>query len=729
MKYLEARTAAVVLSVEYEALKKAVKRGSDKYHSLYIKGGGRGGKKLLIGVGDDDLMEALRSGTIDENIDLYDDCGMLCSMEERNALISNSKKELTLRQAQGERVDAVLIAPDMKPYLNASPDQKSKAILKMELVSGYENRDRRISAKEYLASLESRFDEIKPNDTKLFRWRKLAEDAKKAGESPLVALLDTRGRVEGSVAMSEEMQDTALRMFVRRDNPLRVSAIYQNMLHKYCDAMCSYDVLNNFLNRWKIKNHSFYAFAQNADKWKNSYMAAFGSLSEKAKFPNHYWELDSTPADIICADGKRYAIIGMIDIYSRRVTFWVDERSSSYSIARLMRKAILKMGLPENVVIDNGKDYKSEHFKSICYNLGITAIPVEPFSGDQKPHIERMFGTLTRELFEELEGYIGHSVAERSAIQSRRGFQHKIESQAAWREEAKKAEKEDFVSKLAIKKDNVGVELKIPISPEQLQSVIDDWVDHIYEQRKHGSLDKKPIEKFKEQAIPVKGIEDPMMLDILLAESFVRKVGKKGIRLDGAEYIHVELAKYVGDNVRVMTTPDMGVVTVYKMNHEPICVAEDTMFTGKSRAEFAEGKRMSKRIAKEFARVMEQWEALSRRIDPSIRDRIEAAATRIAPTLPSTFAVAKSTEVIRAVKDGMKTFAAADAKALESSNIMNMEGEKLLPSGRPAFNQLLDRFMWDLEHDTVDESTEKLKQKQPDIWDIAYREYERKKIG
>lgn len=722
MKYLETRIASIIFKIGERALQASAERGSPKYKAITIKGNGRGGKKLLIGVSDDALMEALRSGTVDENIDIYDDAGILCSMEERNTIITKAK-------TKKESVETVLIAPDMRPYLNASPEQKSKAVLKMELVSGYETRDRRMSAKEYLASLESRFDEIKPNETKLFRWKKLAEDAKKAGESPLVALLDTRGRVEGSVSMSEEMQDAALRMFVRRDNPLRVSAIYQNMLHKYGDAMCSYDVLNNFLNRWKIKNHSFYAFAQNADKWKNSYMAAFGSLSEKAKFPNHYWELDSTPADIICADGKRYAIIGMIDIYSRRVTFWVDERSSSYSIARLLRKAILKMGLPENVVIDNGKDYQSEHFKSICYNLGITAIPVEPFSGDQKPHIERMFGTLTRELFEELEGYIGHSVAERSAIQSRRGFQHKIESQAAWREEAKKAEKEDFVSKLAIKKDNVGVELKIPISAEQLQSVIDDWVEHIYEQRKHGSIDKKPIEKFKEQAIPVKGIEDPMMLDILLAESFVRKVGKKGIRLDGAEYIHVELAKYVGDNVRVMTTPDMGVVTVYKMNHEPICVAEDTMFTGKSRAEFAEGKRMSKRIAKEFARVMEQWEALSRKVDPSIRDRIEAAATKIAPTLPSTFAVAKSTEVIRAVKDGMKTFAAADAKALETSNIMNMEGEKLLPSGRPAFKSRRERLVWDMENDRWDESSQRLADKSPEEYEMALKDIESKKIG
>lgn len=724
MKYLEAQVAAVALGVGYKTARKSIDRGSSKLPFIHIKGNGRGGKKLLIGVSDDDLMEALRSGTVDENIDLYDDCGILCSMEERNTLISNSKQKIDTPKIES-------IAPDMKPYLNASPDQRTKTLLRMEVVEGYERRDRRLSAKEYIQSLDDRFGSIGMNETKLFRWKKSVDGARKNGESPLVALLDSRGRVKGSVSMNEEMQEMAVRMFARRDNPLRVSAIYQNMLHEFGATMCSYDVLNNFLNQWKRLNHSLYAFAQSADKWKNSYLPAFGSLSEKAAFPNHYWELDSTPADIICRDGKRYAILGMIDVYSRRCVFWVDERSSSYSIARLLRKAILRLGIPENVIVDNGKDYQSNHFDSICYNLGIAKVTVPPFSGDMKPHIERMFGTLSRELFEELEGYIGHSVAERSAIQSRRGFAHKIESQAKWRNEARKAEQEDFENRFAIKKSNLGLELKLPVEADQLQKIIDQWCENIYEHKGHGGIGKKtPIAKWQEQAMPVKGISDSRMLDLLLGESFERKVGKKGIRLDGALYQHVALAEHVGEIVRIMTHSDMGYVSVYRMNYEPICVAEDYEYMGKSRAELAEGKRIGHRIAREYAKLLETWEETSRRLDPTIRDRIEASMEeRSGWNGAATIAVSKTTETIRAVSDGVRAFARADERALEESNIINMEGEKLLPSGRPAFNQLIDRFMWDLEHDTVDESTEKLKQKQPDIWDIAYREYERKKIG
>lgn len=724
MIYIEAKSAAIVLNVGYEGIAKAAKRGSSQYPYLYISGGGRGGKKLLIGITEEQLGEAISVGMHMDDIDLYDDAGILLGNEARNTVISNSK-------LKNDGSQSVVTPPDMKPYLNASADQRTKTLLRMEVVEGYERRDRRMSAKEYIESLDDRFEPIGVNETKLFRWKKAVDEARKNGISPLVALLDKRGREAGAVSMSEEMQDMAVRMFARRDNPLRVSAIYQNMRHKFGDAMVSYDVLNNFLNQWKRINHSLYAFAQSADKWKNNYLPAMGSLSEKAAFPNHYWELDSTPADIICRDGKRYTILGMIDIYSRRCVFWVDERSSSYSIARLLRKAILKLGIPDNVVVDNGKDYQSNHFDSICYNLGIAKVTVPPFSGDMKPHIERMFGTLSRELFEELEGYIGHSVAERSAIESRRGFAHKIESQAKWRDEARKAEQESFEDRFAIKKSNLGLELKLPIEADQLQSIIDQWCENIYEHKGHGGIGKKtPLAKWQEQAIPVKGISDPRMLDLLLGESFERKVGKKGIRLDGALYQHVSLAGHVGEMVRVMTHSDMGFVSVYRMNYEPICVAEDYEYMGKSRAELAEGKRIGHRIAREYAKLLETWEETSRRLDPTIRDRIETAMEqRSGWSGASTIAVSKTTETIRAVRDGIKVFAEADAKALEASNIINMEGEKLLPSGRPVFNYVQDRFLWDLEHDMVDETTEKLKQKQPDMWEIAYREFQRRKIG
>ena len=718
MIYVDTKSAAAVYGVVARSVRIAVERGSDKYQYLYIEGSGRGGKKLLVGVDETVLSGAMASGKVPDDVATWDAAGIPVDFVPVATDVSESKDEKTAPAA----------APDMAEYLNATPQQREKTLLRMEAVEGYESRDPRQTAKEYVASLGDEFKPIKPTVTKLFRWKKAVEDAKDNGTSPLVALLDKRGNKKGATQLSEEQQEMAVRMLCRRDNPLKVSAIYQNMLHAYGDAMPSYDVLNNFLNQWKVKNASLYKFAQDADGWKNSNLAAFGSLSEKAKYPNHYWELDSTPADIITKDGKRYTVLGAIDVFSRRAVFWIDERSSSYSIARLLRKAIMKLGIPEHVVIDNGKDYKSNHFASICYNLGIVQETVPPFSGDMKPHIERIFGTMSRELFEEMEGYTGHSVAERSKIEGRRGFAHKIKSKKQWYEEAREKEQKRFVEGFRISKENLGLEVQVPLDAEQLQKWVDAWTENIYERRRHGSLDMSPLNKWHKRDGWVKSVPDPRMLDILLGESFERKVGKKGIRLEGALYQHIELAHFIGEYVRIMTDDDKGRVFVYRMDYTPICIAEDYEWTGKSRAELAEGKRISNRIAREMAKLLEEWEEASRKMDPTIKDRIEAAALENGRELrTSTPAVAKHTEAVRGVMEASKTFERQDEAAAEGSNIKNMQGETLMPSGRPQFARYYDRLLWDLENDRFDESSQKIAEKHPQMYELAKKEAKRRR--
>jgi hypothetical protein len=76
----------------------------------------------------------------------------------------------------------------------------------------------------------------------------------------------------------------------------------------------------------------------------------------------------------------------------------------------------------------------------------------------------------------------------------------------------------------------------------------------------------------------------------------------------------------------------------------------------------------------------------------------------------------------------MNTFAHQDKQEVEASNVMTMQGEKLLPSGRPMFKLVRERFMWDLEHDTVDETTKALAKVNKTLWESAEQEF-RKKIG
>jgi hypothetical protein len=57
--------------------------------------------------------------------------------------------------------------------------------------------------------------------------------------------------------------------------------------------------MNNYYKEWKRLNPLLAEFAKSPDSAKNKFLAAFGSQSAKARYKNQYWELDSTPADVI----------------------------------------------------------------------------------------------------------------------------------------------------------------------------------------------------------------------------------------------------------------------------------------------------------------------------------------------------------------------------------------------------------------------------------------------
>jgi len=325
-----------------------------------------------------------------------------------------------------------------KTYFLASPAKQEIAVMRCKLIKFYLARRTSENRMKWLKqTLKNNLEFNCLGDVtqrQLDVWLRKYKEAEASGSNLVEIFIDKRGASAGAgvKSLNKQMKETAIAYFIK-DSLINISEIHLNMKFKFGELMPSYDVLNRFYHEWKKNNPVFYEFAKSPDSAKNKYMPAVGNMSEKAKYKNHYWELDSTPADIICEDGKRYAIMAAIDVFTRRVVFHVSETSSSYSIAQLLRKAILKLGIPENVVIDNGKDYTSNHFMSVCYNLKINPVIVPPFSGDKKPHIERIFGTLSRQLFMQVPGFIGANVAQRSQIQARASFAQKINSIERWR--------------------------------------------------------------------------------------------------------------------------------------------------------------------------------------------------------------------------------------------------------------------------------------------------------
>lgn len=338
----------------------------------------------------------------------------------------------------------------------------------------------------------------------------------------------------------------------------------------------SYHQTLRFQNAWKAENHDLYLQATNPDAFKNSIMLAFGSYSADVTSLNQRWEMDATPADwlLLDSDGKksRYTVSVIIDIWSRRAIVVVAKTPKTQTHCTALRLALLAWGVPKQVVTDNGADYLSDHFERVLKALDIEHITRNPFSPEEKPHVERFNGTLNHSILELLPNFAGHNVADRKAIQARQSFAERL---------AKKGELVDFA-------DVVDGSC----SGEALQAHINTWLAGVYEQREHGNLKMSPFLKAASWTGEApRRITNERSLDILLAKpagnNGRRILQKKGINLDGTWFIAPELASIeMGSELDLFETPDLGVIVVYYRKNF-LCLAQAPERTGVDRIEIA----------------------------------------------------------------------------------------------------------------------------------------------
>lgn len=337
----------------------------------------------------------------------------------------------------------------------------------------------------------------------------------------------------------------------------------------------SYHQVYRFRKAWIAENSELYLQQTNPDAWKNSAMVAYGSASEDVKALNQRWEMDATPADwlLMDTDGKkrRYTVSCIVDVFSRRAIVVLARTPKTQTHCFALRLALLAWGVPQQIVTDNGADYQAEHFKRVLDALGIEHRTTHPFSGEEKPHVERFIGTLNHSILELLPNFVGHNVAERKAIEARRSFAERL---------ARKGEIVDFA-------DVVDGSC----SGEFLQERINEWLLGIYHQREHSGIATSPFLRAASWNGEIRKITDERSLDVLLArpagQNGKRSVQKKGILLDGAWFISPALARIqTGHMVDVFETEDLGRIIVHYEN-EFVCVAECPERTGVNRAEIA----------------------------------------------------------------------------------------------------------------------------------------------
>lgn len=355
---------------------------------------------------------------------------------------------------------------------------------------------------------------------------------------------------------------------------------------EWCDRATVY----RWYKQWKADNLVEHALELDPSDWKNRYMPAYGTLVT-APHAGHTWEMDSTPADIMTADGKRCAIVAAIDVYSRRVVMVVANTSCSQAVALTIRKGLMTFGKPETIRKDNGKDYSSNHILAVTSGLKIETPKLPPYKSEAKGIIERFFGTISTDMEEMLPGYTGHTVKERAAIRARNTWAKKV-----------------FTKPKGWQRDAPKPVVDVPLTQDEFRHMIDCWVD-VYENRIHSGFGNErgqklkgltPRQAFEKSTHKPRTFKNERLLDILLAKVDNRIVGKKGLRYNNGFYHHIDLMPYTGLEVVIKLNPDnAGALYVFDTAGKFICVARDEALEGQSLSDYMEAQAANKKRLKE----------------------------------------------------------------------------------------------------------------------------------
>lgn len=399
----------------------------------------------------------------------------------------------------------------------------------------------------------------------LNNWRE------KYAEMGLYGLADHYTSRKGVTILTIPQQEFCVSMFIEKQG-VSVQTICKAMTARFKgEELPNRTTIGRFLENWKAGHESLYLYLTNPDAWKSKYQFAFGDSAENVTRLNQMWQSDSTKADLLTQDG-RVVIVGIIDVWSRRLKLLVSPTSKSIAIGMLLRRCILDWGmLEEEFRTDNGSDFTSYYLERVLDSLDVHHHLCDPFTPEQKPMIERVFKTFSWGIVPLLDGYVGHCVADRKAIESRKSFAKKLMTK--------------------------GETVEVNMTAAELQTICDRWCDAMYSNEPHRGLDgMTPAAKARSWTAPIKRISNERALDVLLSPApsndGCRIITKKGCEvtfgLAKLWYKAAEFAGHEGERVRVLIdATDLGHATIFQADGAFLCVAEDPEWLGISNAELA----------------------------------------------------------------------------------------------------------------------------------------------
>jgi len=410
---------------------------------------------------------------------------------------------------------------------------------------------------------------------------------------------------------------------------------------------------------------------------------------------NDRWEVDGSRSDFFIADPRhndgvptRVPLIAVIDCYSRSI-LWAcySFNEDSVLVGQLLYNAVRPKadhstwpmhGIPLELGCDNGKVFKSEHARDMVRSLNIAADYSRPHVPQDKPYIERVFGTIHRQFEDTLPGSCGPDNKGDEAVSAATfrevgGCYYDRKPPGANREPAR-----------LLTLDEANQRLWRYIAEE-------------YHQNTHSGIGCPPVLAWVGDVWNVAGrldYNDALLSKVCFSRPTTRHVRNGEVRLNGFTYGHNRLLGYHGMEVSVRWLPgDCRFVRAYDDHGALICeaVAEGATFIHDDVCSVREQRKG--RLAN-VRRVRQQREAVANaRADelPDLEKRIsdrKAAVYSLAPQgnqVPLSLANLTPDQraaIPESIRDkGLPTWAAEYLKGLSPEQIAQADFEELQQDG------------------------------------------------
>ena len=473
----------------------------------------------------------------------------------------------------------------------------------------------------------------------------------------LSGLLEGYGN--GGCRIASEVMEEIKRL-IWENHLCRYQDIYEDLQVLFSkEKLPSYSAIRRYAKPYREKNWPALVLKHEGQKGlrDRNMLPVLGRMDENLTNPNQKWEIDTTVADLFTGrkikdviiktkDGKRCKIIGIIDVFSREVKFVFCERETALMVGTVLRDRFLTWGIPDEVVIDNGRPYKNNRVLQFLKSIDVSVHICIPGNPVEKPHIERSFRTLSEKLFRRCLGYSGNCVQTRPN------------------------------------------EIQIEYTMADAQIMTDAWVNNVYAETIHRSTGQRPRERMNPPGFTPKTIHE-RELDILLMETHNRKVRQGHITYLDGKYFHPLLPE--GQDVIVRPNDfDASEILVF-IGGKYLCTAIEPKRKGKTPSELLEMKKERNRELRTRVNAHEVLINKNQSKDQRIHDLIEHHKNNKPTEFPKKAEVLEFPELINA------SYSNPDAERVEQENqsptTIGEQEEKLIRTKQEKFLDCRKRLL------------------------------------